>query len=436
MAAEVVGAPCTHYASPAGKGNGKSPGAPFPVATFWTLAKPGDTLCLLNGTYRGDSLISPPSKLSGSPDAPITIRALYEGKVLLDGEGKKEPVRLASNDWFVVEGVNACCSGGTVVLISRSSHDIIRRVAAWDAADGNESIFGVHYHSDHNLLEDVAGWGIARKIYESSQGGNFTIIRRAWGRWEGSHVIGPKMVYTLAYNNYDMLVENAIGTWSGEKMKRSYVLLGYDGKPWVGRGEGTYQNYEVDQPYGVFAVDRLDRDKNARARLLGSIAYITAHDSFKAPQLVLVTKLESVEIADTLAYAEPGSYPRVKTFALYGLDLGGAQELIARNLTGIGGAAPVLARDWQVSHILHSTSTANLHARGESIFKTSSRANLCYRYVDGLRTTEPLWPWPMNQRIIDAMIQSGRQPVDVTATVESLFGPIPTPCRSTATEVR
>src|SRR5215813_14245586 len=116
--------------------------------------------------------------------------------------------------------------------------------SAWDASEGNYDIFGIH-HDEHNLLEDVAGWGIARKIFESSQGGNFTTIRRAWGRWEGSHIVGPKLVYALTYNNYDMLVENSIGTWSGEKMKQTYVLLDSYGKRWVGRGEGTYQNYDV-----------------------------------------------------------------------------------------------------------------------------------------------------------------------------------------------
>jgi hypothetical protein len=46
-----------------------------------------------------------------------------------------------------------------------------------------------------------------------------------------------------------------------------------------------------------------------------------------------------------------------------------------------------------------------------------------------VRTTQPLWPWPMNQRIKDALVQSGRQPVDVTGTVEKMLGRIPQECR-------
>jgi hypothetical protein len=422
---------CNFYASPAGRGDGTSPEKPFRVERFWQRATPGSTLCLLDGTYAdAESMINPPPGLSGSPGRPITIRALHDGKVLIDAQGKGLPVRIHQNNWFVVEGVNACCASATVVSLTRSSHNVIRRVAAWDAAEGNHSIFGVHY-GEHNLLEDVAGWGIARKIYESSQGGDFTTIRRGWGRWEGSHVTGPKVVYSLAYNNYSMLVENSIGTWSGEKMKESYVLLDYYGKPWVGYGEGTYQNHDVNQPYGVFGIDALKDDKKARARLLGSIAYIRASDSFKAPQLVFVTKLDAVEIADTLAYIEPGSYPRVKTFGLYGL-LAGATSLLARNITGLGGAGALIRRDWETRNVLEGSSLA-VYGSTESAFNSTRGANLCRRYVDGVLTHEPLWPWPMNQRIIEATRQSGRSPVDVTATVESMIGAIPTECVSNKT---
>ncbi|MBN2494619.1 MAG: hypothetical protein JXR96_08530 [Deltaproteobacteria bacterium] len=34
-------------------------------------------------------------------------------------------------------------------------------------------------------------------------------------------------------------------------------------------------------------------------------------------------------------------------------------------------------------------------------------AQIEHRYVDGVLTAEPLWPWPMNERIEAAMVQSG-----------------------------
>ncbi len=77
------------------------------------------------------------------------------------------------------------------MTLRRSNNNVVRRVAAWDAADNNTSIFGVHYGS-YNLFEDVAGWGTARKIFSMSQGGDYTTIRRAWGRWERSTVGRPE----------------------------------------------------------------------------------------------------------------------------------------------------------------------------------------------------------------------------------------------------
>src|SRR5262245_48774947 len=106
------GAGCDYYASPTGTGNGRTQSRPFTISNFWSVAKGGLTLCLLDGTYKGsDSMITPPQQLSGASGSPITIRALNDGKVLINGQGADiAPVRFNYNDWFVVEGINACCS--------------------------------------------------------------------------------------------------------------------------------------------------------------------------------------------------------------------------------------------------------------------------------------------------------------------------------------
>jgi len=421
---------CTHYASPSGGGNGSSTSSPFRIANFWSVARAGTTLCLLDGQYTGSaSMITPPQNLAGSSSAPITVRALNEGKATINGQFSAIPVRLYYNNYFVIQGINARNSSASVISISRSHYNIVRRVAAWDAADGNHSIYGIH-SATNNLLEDVAGWGIARKIYESSQGGDYTTIRRAWGRWEGSHVVGPKMTYTLAYNNVNMLVENALGTWSGERLKQTYTLMDYSGNPWTGNGAGTYTNYSVDQPYGVFGNDGFtSSDKNARSKLLGSLAYVRASDKFQAAQGVFITKIDSLQISNTVAYVEPGSHTTKKPFALYNLQTSTGLNLVANNLTGIGSAASYFGSDWKKSAIVQGTSLSGV----ANVFSTTTGANLCYRYHNGSLTTQPLWPWPMNQRIIDATTESGRAAVNVTQTIESMLGPIPSGCKTTTT---
>jgi len=427
---------CDYYAAPAGAGDGLSLSAPFRVADFWSHASPGKTLCLLDGVYDDErGMINPPAGISGVSGSPITVKALYDGGAFITGHASRYPIQLAANDWIVVEGLNACCSSGTVVAINHSNHNLIRRVIGWDSADGNYEIFGIH-HGNDNVLEDVAGWGIARKIFQSSQDGNFTTIRRAWGRWEGSHVTGPKMVYTLAYNNYDMLIENSLGTWSGEKMKEHYVLLDYSGLPWTGSGGGTYTNYSVNQPYGIFANDGLEGDKNARARLLGSIAYVAKTDAFKADREVFVTNIDSVEIKDSAAvFAPGGSYSGKRTFGLYGLTTrtspGGETNVSALNLTSItaDSLGNQIGDGWHQENVFQSGDPTGI-TTSSSIYPGSQGANLCHAYVDGVLTDRPLWPWPMNQRIREALVQSGRAPVDVTKTIQGIFGPMPAECRS------
>lgn len=57
------------------------------------------------------------------------------------------------------------------------------------------------------------------------------------------------------------------------------------------------------------------------------------------------------------------------------------------------------------------------------LLATPGGATILYRYENGKLTDRPLWPWPMNQRIIDAMKLAGyANPVDVTKTVFGLAG--------------
>jgi hypothetical protein len=428
---------CNYYASPNGGGNGTSPSSPFRISQFWSVARPGTTLCLLDGEYTGSSsMIKPPRNLRGTSSAPIIIKALNDGKVLINArrEGTLQPVSLYYNDWFVIEGINACCGNGGVVELNYSNHNVIRRVAGWDGSDGatgeQGGIFGVHF-GEYNLLEDVAGWGFARKIFGNSQAGNHTTIRRAWGRWDGYHGVGPKMTYTLAYNSYNAVYENVIGTWSGESLKETYQLAcrSTDAANYAPCGK-TFTNYSVDQPNSIFGTDgfRGGRDNNARSKLLGSIAYVQAKDRFHPGQPVLLHRMQSVELANTVVYIEPGSHTNKKTYNLGSLTGAGepGQNLIARNLTSIGGAGAFFHSGWQGTNRAQGATVDSV----PNIFNgPGSGARVCHRYKDGVLTNEPLWPWPMNQRILEATTKSGHTPVNVTATIEKLFGSIPAACK-------
>lgn len=413
---------CTHFASPGGTGDGTSAESAMTVAAFWKVAQPGDTLCLLDGRYTGgDAMIDPPEALAGAPGKPITVVALHDGGALIDGEGQRKPVLLYLNDWFVVAGINACCSSGRVVELAGANDNIIRRVAAWDAADSNTRIFSSS-GGDTNLFEDVAGWGIARGIFAAADGR--VTFRRAWGRWEGSHVVSPKSTYSL---DADVLVENALGTWTGERMQESYTLLDFYGQPWLGP-DGTdapieMTNFAVDQPYAIFAGSS-DAVGLAESKLLGSIAYVEPNKRFAASQEFFFTGTDGIEIADSAAFL-PADQSDKKPLLLAGLSGGGALQLIARDLTTIGGAASVIDTQWQTSNIAVAQDAS---AVGD-IYTSPEGAQICKRSVDSVLTETPLWPWPMGTRIAQALELSGRAAIDVTATIETLFGPIPDACR-------
>ena len=167
-------ASCDYYASPTGTGNGLSASSPFKVSSFWPVASAGKTLCLLDGTYTGDE---------HDPSAPEAQRRLgtpdyhsrpqrREGLDHRAGRASPRPARVQrlvrhrGNQRLLFQRLR----GGT----QHSNHNVVRRVAAWDAADNNTNIFGVHYAATYNLFEDVAGWGTARKIFSRSQGGDYT----------------------------------------------------------------------------------------------------------------------------------------------------------------------------------------------------------------------------------------------------------------------
>ncbi len=399
-----------HYASPAGGGDGTSAEDPCLIMEAVAKLQPGDTLLLLDGVYTGDgSMIRVTEPLQGTPEAPITIKAINDGKVLIDGESVRYPVQLSKTQYVQVEGINACRSKMTVVTVSRSSHCAIRRVCAWDAADDNTNIFGVHY-GDYNLVEDCAGWGIARKTYSCSQNGNYTTFRRCWGRWEGCTNVGPKMVMTVSYNSHHTLVENCIGTWDGQKMPESYTLHNH-GEPFTNWSSGPkvahhLTDYAVDQPYGIFGIDtREDRG----IRLFGCIAYRLAEQ--RTVPCIANYFLQRTEdrwgyLQNCVSFVETGARP-AKGFNTNFVEFD--------RCTAISEMESNLGKH-TASVLLQLQKPEELIADGGNILQAENGANIWFRYEDGALTDQLLWPWPMNERIKEL---TG---VDVTKTVFELGG--------------
>jgi hypothetical protein len=443
---------CTHFASPSGSGDGASESAPFRVADFWPLAKAGDTLCLLDGVYRGaDSMITPPyaasdgkctSYFGGTESAPVTIGALTDGGVEIDGEGKRAPILLACAAWVVVQGVDAHSSSGTVVAVNRSHDVLIRRVVAWDAADENTTVIGVHYGAN-NVFEDIGAFGVARKTMSCSQGGDHCVCRRCWLRWEGSTNVGPKMALSMWYNSVGQLAENVLATWDNGSMPDVYTAQNNGALVTSGSFAGTHTGGKPDQAYGLFSRDANANTTSAKASIVGSIGYLSGDHRYDPSSLFFLNGEDDVVVKSSVAYAQPTHHDTKKPFWLYGPKNGSlGTGLVAAGLSSVGFTPSDITKEWQQSDVQHATSVSGLQ---DSVY-----GRVCHEWVNGAPTTTPLWPWRMNARILAAtersassshahtiyqgnppvktLVQDPHAAIDVTAKIQELFGPIPPAC--------
>lgn len=451
-----------YYADPAGTGSTCSVGSPGTVVDCINILVPGDTLYLNDGTYTGaDYMIdfgsaSNHGNIDGSDGSPITIKALNDGMVTIDGGDTNRPIRVGqggggANDWIVIEGFNAHSSSSEVVQVIYSSNVSIKRVVAWDAKNpGNNTVFFTN-DGTNVLFEDCAGWGTGRKIFGLYQGTD-TTFRRCFGRFtkhNSETIPAVKETFTLNYYSDGSIIENCIGTWdeiSGSDQPNAYAIMSTD------------QNSTGDS-----------------FKLLGSIFY-SLDSQTATTTLNYIVELglgygyhdfDTLEIKDVLAYTDRGSY--IATFFIDPSDT----VVTASYLTSFGGSGYQAADDFSVNFITagqgwsgsiaggtvnhsivqgadnygvsvgddydyiafydntsgnwesgsapsnNTTSNPDLVGNCGNIFQydcTTNRpevasqdvgAKIQYRYVDGVLTGDELWPWPMNDRIAAALVASG-----------------------------
>jgi hypothetical protein len=249
-----------------------------------------------------------------------------------------------------------------------------------------------------------------------------TRVSRGWFAFERHNGPEGKIAFSWLYNSYDNVFENIIATWREVNTDSTSQRGGPLGQDHMSHRDPTY-------------------NKCSNSALYGSISYLTANSASRDP--AYLSTLWTSQYADCLylenvvSYNEPGAYPKTRTYALYPLSIteaGGPSQgnLNATRLSLIGGntgtGGNFINNQWSVtaSEIVSTVAGASNIWNGAG----SRGARVCKRYFNGVLTSTPLWPWPMNQRIIDAMRTAGRMPVDVTKTMEKIFGPIPSTCRA------
>ena len=470
----LSGNPGIYYAAPTRQGAGDCSSASNPclISDFWSRAVPGSTLLLLDGTYT--TPIAPPTGLAGLAGSYITVKAVNDGMVILDGQGQRSPVSLEKgNNYFWLQGFDAHSSGPytDAVLNISGNFNVISRVVAWDTqptynahvitvagtcpSDGGipcPSGSGGDTSAGYgNLFVDVGVFGYSRYTVLSYKN-NGNTFRRLWAKEEGNFTIGYHNALNLNYFSYNTVVENAILRWD-TIVSAPYTEM-WNGSPITGFSP-------TGSPCGesIYSVDKLGTTQSNGTCLVP--AYVTLDPVGATGEATCCdgnTPVSGDKIYGVLIYAQPGEhfssdvavypdtyggmtvdnvftyYPTGFTNSWNGAVPAGfwLQDVptapsVARNLTSIAGVADFFGASWSASNVVHGS---DLSAVPGSLYSATSGAALRYRYENGVLTSTPLWPWPMGDRIKLATSRAstdghGHKVEDVNASVQAIFGAFP-----------
>jgi hypothetical protein len=393
-------------------------------------------LIIKDGTYYQSLNVT----VSGTLGSPITIQAENDGDVIIDGQNARYPLYIYEQSYITIEGIVLKNSHRDVVYVYGSSNITFRRVSASNVgtSGGNPN-----YHqfdiisSSYVTLEDCAAYGTGRNpfnIFESS----FVTVRRCFVRW----TYAPPQNSTYAdgvvlYGSSNSIVENCvvsivdspshnvggIGTWqapwtdtstddnniygnivmntplyafanasaieriTGNSFINNVVIDSSYGMREVGDFNATWQNNTIidtasgrSMVYGYIVAPSSDEPKSSSFEINVALK----NTSILSPDIGIVGSTSSyvnsfthdynnVYDADTPFYLtsqetrEITSNPGYDT-ATYGK---GAYLMIPSALQGQGeGGADI-------------------------------GAEVLNRYENGVLTSTPLWPWPMEERIFN-----------------------------------
>ena len=403
---------------------------PTTVAHALSLSISGDQVALRCGNatgtnkmwYRGaNDMIVLPANMSG-----ITVRAESgcAGFLLVDGEFARRPISLPSNnDNNILQDFDARHGSDCVAcVLGGSDNNIFRRIVVWDMQMYvNAAPVSLHGNTG-NLFEDFAAFGVGRKTFTNSQGGNNVTCRRCWLRWDASTASGGLTV-TTTYNSYGFTCEGCLIEWSALSQPDIYTVS----------STGTVVNDTTTpyQPAGMLGVDRIDSPntlqatKCANVNLRNTIVYVQASAQLPTAALggqygpmgpIYVSGLSCYHLQDVLAVIAP-SHTRFNSNTgivlqrqsnggtiTCGSDTNVCTQVTADHISSIiGTLGDLFHADWVRTNYKTATSLASLQSQGADPWTDTGGARLCTQY----NSTTPAWPFPMNQRIIDATTIAG-----------------------------
>lgn len=438
--ANTEGSPCglqpsaatgtEYFVGPAGTDVADGRTAQTSWATFahaWSTLQPGDTLTILEGTYR--QTLRP--TVSGTVGMPILIRAQRDGTAIIDGEavraacsisGASSTVRVHDIDLEGVRCVNAldtAAGGETTVIINHADRVRVRRVTARGINDG---VFGV-FDTNDILLEDVAASG-GQNLYGLQSSTN-AVLRRCYGRWTtGASFYGAAVVVVGSGAVIENCVVEAIphpsnyisgyivttsstpsnnnhfyGNVSRAVDSGFHISSSSAGLNVYSEGTTVRDSAAINATYGVY--QRADAAVTLeRLTLLAQTTgfYVLPDGGMMPPAHPGFTLTSSALTGATrgISHSDPSIVPTEHHDNVFSAVI---MPYVGSAVAGANEA--MVSPNWDVAtygdgaYLIRPSPLATAGAGGGP-----AGSEILYRTVNGALTTTPLWPWPLEDRIL------------------------------------
>lgn len=393
-------------------------------ATFdraWKSLYPGDTLIILDGVYY-QSLN--PNVRNGTKDNPITIRAQNDGQAIIDGDTIRSPVvKLGGNfegepgqnpvgDYFVIEGITAINSSGSVYSIT-GQYNVLRRISGYNAnTDTNAHVIEIWGNrGNSNLIEDCVAAGTGRKmimIFKAEQ----NVIRRCLADWREHdsrlwHDCWPWGDGIEIYNASNNIIENSIA-FSRNPTYAIHVQAQGDSRAIGNKVLGSMAILAGMKEDGVTPMlpewqgPRPQPTKYTCVRNFDWPGQMSGFGVYEGDAQVSDNLWQ-----DILAWGNAG-LGLVWTIGNEGHPATGNNQINRATIfnNGLnnsdffgGDGTDSVQADLERYGSVNNSYIETIYTGSGYTSMEGEGARLTHRYINGVLTEKPLWPWPMEDRI-------------------------------------
>jgi hypothetical protein len=378
--------------------------------------EPGDTLMLRDGRYGPLTIAG----LQGTVGAPITIMAEHDGRAWLDAAGGSHALLVRGSAYVLVQGLSARHGTSDVIRVTQSDHVVLRRVTGADAGPGNVHIFSIMFGNTDIVVEDSAGWGNGRYVFVAYHSDRVT-FRRTWARWtsQSDWSPAPRSCYGVYGSSHDVLENNICEHDVPDRNSADFFTALWETSDGPRTDHNTYRglifvdNWEglgVNSSAGQGVV--IENSLFLNTRKQGQYTTTADHGhgvSWGSPYGGVVNN--STFVGNEVGVRRTDGDVSMTNDLFYGNGQAVEGAEIGNHAASFGDATTGTAPRSTGRQVEPGFDTAK-YGRGAFLFIPPDSplkgagvdgqdigANVIYQYEDGRLTYEPLWPWPMEDRI-------------------------------------